>query len=258
MLSKLISVGDKIDLIKITNGIRKEKKAKHYVSQLLVYDTEQEATIATPIIASRIIPLSVGDEYQLCFYTSKGLWQCNAVIINRHQEKNIYVLVVRFISDFEKFQRRQYYRMDCFMEMEYRIETEEERLLLVQMKKDDFFSEDESIQCKNKLGQLQSTWISSIICDISGGGLRCNSIYQCQKEDTMIIRLHLGNNENNDDTIQLILSASVILSIKLLNKIGFYEHRVEFTNINIRQREHIIRFIFQEERQKRRREKGLE
>ena len=49
-----------------------------------------------------------------------------------------------------------------------------------------------------------------------------------------------------------------ILSVKEAeNKKGTYEHRVQYVNLGVNDREEIIKYIFEEERKNRRREKGL-
>jgi len=54
------------------------------------------------------------------------------------------------------------------------------------------------------------------------------------------------------------IPSKIIISAKMLNRVGFYEHRVQFTDINREDREAVIKFIFAEERRQRKREKGLD
>lgn len=51
--------------------------------------------------------------------------------------------------------------------------------------------------------------------------------------------------------------AKILVSIEVENKPGSYEHRAQYINIDTSEREEIIRFIFEEERKRRKREKGL-
>lgn len=53
------------------------------------------------------------------------------------------------------------------------------------------------------------------------------------------------------------LMAKILVSIEVENKPGSYEHRAQYINIDTSEREEIIRFIFEEERKRRKREKGL-
>ena len=53
------------------------------------------------------------------------------------------------------------------------------------------------------------------------------------------------------------LIAKVLMVKKLEDKPGFYEHRAHYINIDTAKREEIIRFIFEQERKNRKREKDL-
>ena len=52
------------------------------------------------------------------------------------------------------------------------------------------------------------------------------------------------------------LIAKIIMVRELDDKPGLYEHRAQYINIDTIEREEIIRFIFEEERKNRKREKG--
>ena len=52
------------------------------------------------------------------------------------------------------------------------------------------------------------------------------------------------------------LLGRVLYSEELASRPGSYEHRIQFVNIMNDERESIIKFIFEEERKIRRREKG--
>ena len=53
------------------------------------------------------------------------------------------------------------------------------------------------------------------------------------------------------------LIAKILMVRKLEDRDGLYEHRAQYINIDTIEREEIIRFIFEEERKNRNREKGL-
>ena len=51
--------------------------------------------------------------------------------------------------------------------------------------------------------------------------------------------------------------AKILTVRELEDRPGIYEHRAQYINIDTADREEIIRFIFEEERKYRKREKGL-
>lgn len=258
MLSNVISIGDKIDLRRISYRKAKEieeYETKIYVSQLLEYNSNNEALIAMPIVSGRIIPLTVGDHYHLCFYTKKGLFQCKVVITNRSKQNNIHTLTVTFLSDFEKYQRRSYYRLDCVLDIEYRILSTEELQWMQKFSDDKHPTQEEQEQYTQKFDEIANLWEEGTAIDISGGGMRFISSTLYEPSDKLRIKLFL---EDQGKIQEQVVLASVISSARIPNKTGSIEHRVKFLKISNEQRETIIKFIFQEQRRIRRKEKGLE
>ena len=58
------------------------------------------------------------------------------------------------------------------------------------------------------------------------------------------------------DSKKLVLTANVVSSGRILTRTDAYEHRVEFIDIIQRDREALIRYIFEQERKKRRNDKN--
>lgn len=248
MLSNLISIGDKIDLMKKSNDSI-QVDIKQFVSQLFDYG-DHEAIIAMPINNGKLVLLEIGERYQLCFYTKRGLYQCDGVIVERFLENGISQITVRFLTDFEKLQRRQYYRLNYIMDIEYRIETKMEREYIKRFEENQFLIPKEKEDCSNDLIVIQNLWVCGKSNDISGGGIRFHTNIQGDQGnngDRIRIKLWLINQTNRRELIVVGLIKSIM---KLLNKTGYYEYRVEFLELSYEQREAIIRFIFQEERKR--------
>ena len=92
---------------------------------------------------------------------------------------------------------------------------------------------------------------SGIALDISGGGVRFNSEQEAKPGDFITLQIAFLSKE----AYQLQkLFAKVLVVIPVANKAGLYEHRVEFISISNDEREAIIRYIFLEERNRRKRE----
>ena len=90
--------------------------------------------------------------------------------------------------------------------------------------------------------------------DISGGGARFTSHVRFDPREYVLLKVVLPLQSGNQE---LILKACVISSQMLINRVGLFENRVEFSEVDLSQREAIIRYVFEEERKQRRREKGL-
>lgn len=248
MLSDVLKLGDKIDIKHLDKYGRPARNARTYASQLMDFVDFDVIHIATPISSSTPVILNVGENYNLCFYSAKGLYQCNCVALKNIRENNVIIAVVRVTTNLEKFQRRQYYRLEFVQSIEFRRITREEEMIRNHIKENDFQTVEESKECKKRLIQLENNWILATLKDISGGGSRFITEEVLNQGDKVQIRLDLtfGGGINN-----LNLSAVIITSNKVLNKAGLYEYRVEFIDIAKKDREDLIKYIFEEERKRR-------
>ncbi len=253
MLREILNLGDKIDIKPIDKNGRPVHNARTFVSQLVDFVDFDVIHIVAPIVLGKAVILGAGEYYNLCFYTSKGLYQCNSIVLSSHKDNNIIITVVRIITNLEKFQRRQYFRLECIHEIDYRVISTEEEILEKKLRAEDFRNSDERAECRRRLSQFEKEWLSGAITDISGGGARLNSLQQLNQGDKMRIKLDiiLGNGLK-----KLILGADVIASNRIANRNDVFEHRVEFNDIMQRDREDLIKYIFEQERKRRRNEKS--
>ena len=240
MLSQFVSVGNKIELQPVgrveESGDGTEKKI--YFSK--VYDILSEDTmeILMPMEQTKLILLPVDSEYDLIIYQEGGLYQCLARVIDRYKSNNVFILVVELVSNLRKYQRREYYRFSCALEMCAR-NLQEEELEAVEHKLP--YTLTPGLPLKQ-----------SIIVDISGGGLRFLSSQRYDPESMLYITYNLlkGTEKKMYEIIGKVLSAK-----ELENRKGTYEHRVQYYDMNSKVREEIIKYIFEEERKNRRKER---
>ncbi|MDF2510392.1 MAG: hypothetical protein K0S04_258 [Herbinix sp.] len=252
MLREVLNYGDKIDLKPLNNSGRELHNSKTFASQLVDFVDSDIISIAAPIIYGKALVLGIGANFSLCFYTSKGLYQGNCVVLSNHKENNMIVSNVKVITNLVKIQRRQFYRLECIYDIDYRLVTLDEELLEKRLKVDDFENDKEREECKKNLSQFNKDWIHGDILDISGGGLRFYSKYLHKQGDKLRIKIvvRVGN-----DTIKMEPEAQIVASYKIENRIGTFEHRVQFVDISPKDRENLIRFIFEQERRLRRNDK---
>jgi len=252
-MSHLIETGTKLELKKIRHVDTTEDIS--YVSRFLYQKSADEAVIEMPVKGGSLVALEPEELFQVCFYTSKGLYQCQCQVISRHYEDALPVAVIKFRSEFEKLQRRQYYRMECLLQMEFKTLTEEEYDELLFLKsipkqdREEMKSEAESRE------DGQERFYSGVSLDISGGGVRFNSGHAAEAGDIIALRIAFVSEEARK--LQLLF-AKVLTVTPVQNRSGMFEHRVEFVSISNMERECIIRYIFLEERKRRKREAGLE
>lgn len=240
MISKFISIGDKIELQAVDRMTEEQTEGERKTHSSMVHEILSEDTleIVMPIEKSKLILLPVDSEYDLIFYGKSGLYQCFARIIDRYKSNNVYILVVELTSNLRKYQRREYYRFSCALEMCARNLQEEEVQAL------------ESRQPYVLTPGLPLK--QSVIVDISGGGLRFISSQKYEPDSLLYISYHLlkSGERREYEVIGKVLGVR-----DLENRPGIWEHRVQYYDMDKNTREEIIKYIFEEERKSRRKER---
>lgn len=243
MLSKLVKPGDRIELLRVDSlkNIKDETVNKRvYHSKVCEIVSEDRIEIAMPMEKEKLLLLQVDNEYDMYFYTSGGLYQCFARVVDRYKTNNIYMILMELTSNLRRQQRREYYRLSCALEMNTRVLCEDEV---------------KEIEQKGQLTNIIKEKLNkSVIVDISGGGLRFVADQHYEEGSLVICFCHFLL----DGKIKEYSLVGEVLTVKeLSNRPGTYEHRVQYVNINVEEREEIIRYIFQEERKNRKKELGV-
>ena len=239
MISKFVQIGNKIEIesIKKTTDELGEITRKTYRSELYDIESEDVIKIAMPMEQSKIVLLPVDAEYSLCFYTSNGLYQCLARVIERYKSNNLFVLSMELETDLQKYQRREYYRLNTVLDMKSKaIDTDSKKTF-------------EQVQFID----TDLTFDNGTMVDISGGGARFISKVQYSKGS--LIRFVFSLFVNGSVT-EYKLVGKVLKSDPMENREDSFENRIQFVNMVNDDRESIIKYIFEEERRQRHRERG--
>mgnify|MGYP001136278178 CR=1 FL=1 len=231
------AIGDRIELMHIKSAIGRKVSDKKYGSQLLDFDGGRNAQIAMPIREGKVIPLEIDDDYNLCFFTNSGLYQCTAQIKKRYTENRMYVMDVIFLTPLKKFQRRKFYRLDCLFPIRYRIVPKEQ------------FEKRNEAEHDNEKDEI--LWEEGTISDLSGGGIRFHGNVECKKGDFVEIVLPLSLQSG---IVPLSLYMKVVSCVHFEGSRVAYETRGEFLNINEKERETVIKYVFEEQRRRMRKE----
>ncbi len=209
-----IQLGDKVELL---TELDKDGNQEHYFTSVQEI-IDGELVISAPIVKGRIEPLEIRRTYGMCIYTHKGLYRCEVELLSREKRDNLFLLTISLQSDLVKYQRRQYYRMDCILEFSFKgIDTDE--------------------------------WYNAVILDISGGGIRFYTKKELKEGDGIFnhIILNMGEREHN-----LFLGGKVVnVERHIRDREIKYEVREAFDSIDEGDREIIIKYIFDEERRRR-------
>ena len=236
MFSKFISIGDKIELQVVSHEYEEkpDTPVRVYHSEVNEIQSEDTIEIKMPMEKTKLILLPIDSEYDMVFYGSSGLFQCLGRIIDRYKSNNTYLLLVEMTSNLRKYQRREFYRLRCALEMHARALREDE-IQTVESRMPYSLANDLPLK-------------ESVIVDISGGGWRFVSTHAFKQGSLLYCCYHLMNGGEHK---KYEVISKVISCIELDNRPGTFEHRVQYYDIDPTEREEIIKYIFEEERKSR-------
>lgn len=205
-----LSIGMKleIEIFKGSNGIV-------YPSQLLDIKDCDEFTISGPIVKNELVLLHVGDDINISYMIKdKGKHYFLAKIISR-SHTGIYSLKVKKISNIKNIQQRKYYRLPTNIP------------ILKHFKEDNEKTENNVESCETK--------------DISGGGIKIYSNKLHKSGDRVACALDLLDEK--------IFIKCKVIRIEEVDSFNYkYLIGLEFVDIEDRDIDIIIKYIFNEQR----------
>lgn len=223
--NNVVSIGEKVELFRIIDALGEPvDPPKRFNSKVVDEMKDGMLYLSMPFDGGKVIPLAVGEVYLVWFYTDAGIYQCKAEAVKRLREGNIYILVCKVLTQIEKNQRREYYRMDCVMEIEYRLIEPEEERLANRLKNNRYDSEEERAQDEEDLREIQSLFANGTVIDISGGGIRFNSDNRLKKDANIMMKVQLPV---QDEDSKLELKGVVVSSEEILNRRGMFDNRIQ-------------------------------
>ena len=238
MSLEVVRLGDKIDI-----NYLHQNNGKTYKSSVYDIISDKELEITMPTDEGKIVVFQVGIECQFYFYTQKGLFTCDAVITGRARRDNFLVLTARVTSPMKKFQRRDYYRVNCLIDFAYYKITDEVAALETT---EDLFEEitNPDYIVQKMLGRTR---------DISGGGIRFTSNEILKKGDKLLCVLRLENDKMDH---MFYLVAEVIDCSTIEQVRDKWVVRAKWIFKNNKDRDLIVRYVFEEDRKLRKKENG--
>lgn len=240
MFTKFVSIGDRVELQPILRRGQSQEGGARKVYNSVVQDILSEDTIEIkmPIEKTKLILLPVDAEFDMVFYGASGLYQCSARITDRYKSNNVYLLQMDLTTNLRKYQRREFFRLDCALEMYTRLLGEDEV---------------KAIESRQPYTLAKGLPLKqSVVVDISGGGMRFLSVERYEAGSMLYCSYHLTN---GDEHRKFEVISKVLRVSEAPNRPGTYEHRVQYYDLDPEVREDIIRYIFEEERRNRQRKR---
>lgn len=241
--TKLILPGDKMDIYMPDSPNSAGMVYKSSISDVL-QDNIWEMTM--PVQGGRIVLFQVGMKFDFVLYTKgKSIFKGSAIVRRRYRKDSLFFLAIELISNLEKVQRRQFFRLPCTLDMDF-----------CRLSHDADEPFDETKFCNDIYSKITPSYtlkdaVHSVILDISGGGIRFSNDIPLETGSYILtgFKLTLGGKVRD-----FILIGQVVDCTPVVEQSGRYFIRTKFIFDNIAKRELIVRYVFEEERRIRRRE----
>lgn len=233
-------VGGKIEAYKKNARLKEENSPREqFLSQVM--DIKEDCIVCTmPVNKGKLIVLEVGMELETYFYSGKNVYRADCVIASRGKEGNIFTMELKLETPLKKFQRREYYRLECAIEADAAIINEDE------------------LAHFNKTGKLPDELSApeekGVIIDISGGGLRLFMNRQYEKDTIVGVKFSITTGGR---TRIMNLPAKIVLSFRKNNDGNIFDNRLQFVGIRREDTEDIVKYVFEQQRLMRQKERGM-
>ncbi len=211
-----IAVGTKLEIIAYNRSGKEVKPS--FISQVEEIG-DNTMLIAAPIYEGRIIPFHTDTVLKIVFCDLKGFFSFRGKVEGRGRKKNVIILQIQVVSEFNKIQRREYFRFDCVLPIRYRVVDEEEMM------------EEEN----------NTPFHEGLTRDISGGGLGIITKDRQLINEIVEFQLELKNDSSISGYGKVVRSR---LSERDITR---FDTGILFTGISKINREKIIQFIFKQQ-----------
>lgn len=239
-----LPLGSKVEVsrnVKLKNG----EESPVLTSKVMDIIDDKTIVIAIPMNKMVNVPLSMNEEVDLFFYTNTIMLSVSARVKERFYDGKFPVLKMVFTRPLKKFQRRQFFRIECHIPFRFAVLQEEQSKSLLEFKGTDKFTK---IKLQEHVEELEETiveWSDGIIVDLSGGGIRFITEKGLTRGDIILVSLSLQSGEE----IEKITIVSRLISVEDKKEVqGKKEVRASFYKLKDTLRDSIVKFVFDEER----------
>ena len=242
MVQGMLHVGDKVE-IRIQMEVAQENKtgtkARVFQSQILDYKDNGDLEMTMPMNGGKLVLLPLELRYEFIFIDRNySMHKAEGLILERYKSQNRFMILVRLRSQLERFQRRQFFRLACSMDVFFwKISEEQSRLGTSDKILADLAAND---QAKNE--------IKAKTVDISGGGARFVTTEEMAENEYLLMCIHLKSDDRDE---QIMIPGRVLAAEKMGTALTTWRCRISFVNSNKKISETIVQFVFAEERKHR-------
>jgi len=218
MFTNRLRLGDKLEL--------EIKDAAYKIEEPLVskYDTQlSDGTleILAPIYKGRVLYIAPDTKMDVIYQREGNLFKFKAIALESRFSGRVAMLRIKPVSEEIHIQRRNFYRINCVLDVEYRMFQEE-----------------------NTPEEKRGDFKKGLTKDISGGGI-CLRMNEKPERDWFLE----GRLKLNQEPGEIAFMGKILRTVRTDSNAAYkYETSLEFIRISNKDREKIISFVFDYQR----------
>ena len=207
MNTDVLNIGDKIIIKK-----KARKDESEYTSQIQEIDGKK-IRMLTPMYKSVLIRLQEKTRIELLVYGTGKVYFLEAEVVETIVEDNLYYTDIIAVSEVEKMERRNYFRVRTMKDILIRVKDQEN----------------------------PQEYEPALTIDLSGGGIMFSSTYEYLEDTEIEIKMTI-------DDSPVILSGKVLNKEKQ-QELRSYKYTVKFIDLDSSIKEKIITHVFKLQRE---------
>lgn len=202
-----------------------------YESRLINKYMDESLDIMMPENQEKRLKVHKGERYDCYFFLKSRIMSCCVQVESIIEWNELPLVHIKRVNQLLQYERRGYKRVNCETSIRYLLITHENSRAFRQAANN------------NRLNEL-SGFKSGKTLDISGGGVKFVSDEQLPI-DSMVVVDFSANGQ------KYVFLSKVISSIELSKKEGEYQQRLKYIEMDGRERNRILSFLYEREREKR-------
>lgn len=222
---KFFAIGDKVQVI---------EGEEIYTSRIENFVGDSGLIIYLPLKGRIALKFEKNKNYRMLLYSKSAVYKGEFRVMDQYKEGAVPLVEILIMSELEKEQRREYFRIDYISPIRYKV-----------------------IQIRNtNTGELEDyddEFHSATMTNISGGGMRFNTEVGNIDARKVQVCFQIKSMYNSYD---FTFDAEIVGIKKKDDSDKNLDYRIKFLNIEKGDRETIVKFIFDKEREMRRKSAG--
>lgn len=234
-MANVLKLGIRLDLIKAGKKIDSPDAPENkYASTILDIDEDEDnIIISNPTLKARLILMHKNERFDAYFYANNKIYIARVTVVKNITERNMRSVMIHLDTAVDKFERRQFFRLEVNMDVRYLMLTPQNTAAFKTAIKNNNLLSMEGFQ-------------KGTTCDLSGGGVRFTTMSE-MPIDSMLI-MHIVS--TIEGKIKNYVFVGKILDAQKHERVrGMFQYRVQFVDLKQEAREELVQYIFQKERE---------